>query len=674
MRKALALTAIFGAVLVGFSRGAIGKNSATMPAISAPSSASAPSSGAATKAATTHPALKVDEKAVIAMLNMIPGDSAGFVIFPDLGGARDRADVFVHDILPKSFAEHFGGFRGAFMGEFGLGEGFDDAGPAAVILPSSRKPASMPATSASGDEAGDNSTPPLVSLFFCKDPNKMFAGYKIVEEGDVLKLSRGGQTEWAIQKGGVMCVSNDRGALASLGRKASIVPRLSKGVESMLLRADAGAWIDTKAFAAMKKANLLTNVMPGLFSEIGRSFFDEDNPLGKVVRWFRMTRAGLLTSAEQWAFALTFGPEGPIVEARGAYTDGSPMAKALSAAAKSDGAPPALTLPDKPFIFAYGIRKDVFSTPAEMKSKALAALAESNAMESASPDEKKQVAAMIAAIHAEVTEVQHWAGQTKEDGPLAVATVVRCRDAEALRKIIKRHVPAFQAVVNCAFALPASEDANENKWQLTLEEANEPGQGQARIDSILVSHPMLDKAIQEEAEMARKMLLKVFPGEMKIRARLAAADDKTLIVTIGGGRRFMNEALLAAKGGAGKGGHDDNAKAALAPLPANRFGVAMFSVTRAAGFYGSIMVSMLAGGAQIHFPVAPPAAMAMSADRGELILTAHIPSETLKKIIGKASGEEEAGEGAEEDEEDAISVKKVTTVPATIPAPVAAGD
>jgi predicted LPLAT superfamily acyltransferase len=456
-----------------------------------------------------------------------------------------------------------------------------------------------------------------------------------------------------LHKDGVVYVSSVRKVLADLKPGASVLPRLSKGTEDMFLHADAAAWMDVKkAGNLLESSGLDLGHMGGFFFPL-EALTDEDNPLGKVVHWFRMTRAGVLTSAEQWAFAVTLRPEGPVLEARGAYAPGSPMTKALTGM-KSAAGPLTAGLPDKPFIFAYGIRKDLFSTPAELKKKAVAAIVEGNALDPATAEMKKQVGEMILAVHGEVTEVQHWAGQTKEDGPVAIATVVRCRNAEALKKIVKDNVPAIQTVLNHAFGF--LDKGEEERFTLTFEEANEPAEGQVRADTILVSHPMLDKMLQEERDETRKMLLRIFPGETKVRARLAVADEKTLVVTIGGGRKFLSDAVAAAKASASKLEQGEEAKAALALLPANRFGVAMFSMTSAAGFYGSAMLAMSGGGggmgagAQIHFRAAPPVAMAMSADKGELVLTAHIPAAMIKRMIGTIAG----GEDVEEDEEDAI--------------------
>ena len=80
--------------------------------------------------------------------------------------------------------------------------------------------------------------------------------------------------------------------------------------------------------------------------------------------------------------------------------------------------------------------------------------------------------------------------------------------------------------------------------------------------------------------------------------------------------------------------------------------------TGAASFYGTAAMlgeRGVGGGASIRFPSAPPVALALSADGGELLITAHIPSAMLKRMIGIVSGGGE--EEGEEDEDGAPATR-----------------
>ena len=54
---------------------------------------------------------------------------------------------------------------------------------------------------------------------------------------------------------------------------------------------------------------------------------------------------------------------------------------------------------------------------------------------------------------------------------------------------------------------------------------------------------------------------------------------------------------------------------------------------------------------------------ALSADAGELLITAHVPSAMLKRVIGIISGEEDVADEEEEDDEDGAPAGRVAPPP-----------
>jgi hypothetical protein len=155
--------------------------------------ASAMGQAAPGRPAASQPTARTDEKAVIGMLDRIPGDAAGFVLIPCPKGVCQRADTFIRDIVPRQFASEFDAHK-LFLDERELGEGLDDAAPLAIVLldPSQHAPKAQK-SAGTGEEVQESRTMPVLFLLSCKDPSKMFPGREVKKDGDLLELSRGGE-------------------------------------------------------------------------------------------------------------------------------------------------------------------------------------------------------------------------------------------------------------------------------------------------------------------------------------------------------------------------------------------------------------------------------------------------------------------------------------------------
>jgi hypothetical protein len=636
------------------------------------------------------------------MLDSIPGDSVAFLLVGNMKDFAGKADAFVKDIIPKPLSKDFS-FLKVALEDRALGETFNPSGPLAVVLLDPKDyaprllkkvaagklaaagmksetievtvngaaPATKPAAGdAAGGEADEEISPevakaglPFVFILWGKDVAKMFPGRKVEADGAMSKLTKDGEEAWALEKGGVVFVSSNRRVIQAMPPKLPALARIAGGGEDLALRSDVMWWINRPRCDELKGTAFANLFWDGarvpILSDL--LFSDSHNPLAAVINWFVLTRDEVFRQGESLMGGLTMAKEGPRIEFRICCKADSAMAKALAVAQKAQGTLTA-ALPDKPFIFAYGIRKDLFPCPPEMTTKQVASFVESPLWGDVPMATRKGIGDLILAVHPEVTGVQHWAGAVREDGPMAVATVVHCRDAEALRKIVKDHLSAIESMLNLAMQQASTDES----FKLTYAEGADAAEGEIQADVIEVSHPELDKMLadNEMGARMRAMLLKVFPGETKFRVRLAVQDKNTLLVTLGGGKKFLAEVAAAAKSNATKLELSEDAKAALALMPANRFAVAMVDIPNAVAFGSRAMMaaSMGMGGAQIRIKPAPPIMVALSADKNDLVITAHVPAKLLKQLIGTLSNMGE--DGMEEDE----PAPAPATRPATRPA------
>jgi hypothetical protein len=158
-------------------------------------------------------------------------------------------------------------------------------------------------------------------------------------------------------------------------------------------------------------------------------------------------------------------------------------------------------------------------------------------------------------------------------------------------------------------------------------------------------------------------MLKIFPGEASLRVRLAAVDKTTLVTTVGGGRRFLNEAVAAARDGNSRLELSDDVKSSLALLPQKHFAVFIINATNGAGFFGTVMISAMTGGgggAQMKFQAAPPVVVSLSADKGDLLIVGYVPALMIKRIAGTMPG---MGGDAGEEEDNAPATRPATRRP-----------
>jgi hypothetical protein len=642
----------------------------------------------------------------IRMLDHIPADAVAFVMVGNLKEMCSKVDAFFREFAPPRAAKDFS-FLKELTASRKFGEGFNPSGPIALALldpvvyardlAGTVKPATRPADEPqrAGGDAADRTKRDLPALYILsgKDVAKMFPELKVERDGDLFKISVPGPTtkpdsddersvvevrepSWALEKDGLVYICNHKRILMAMPPKVSVLVRLTGGGERLALESDVMGWINRPKVDELKETAFGKIFWREVHIPVISDMVDNEyghNPLSGPLWWFIVTRDELFRQGEHLMGGLTWTPQGPRVEFRICCKPGGTMAKALAAAQAAQG-PLTAALPDKRFIFAYGIRKDAFANPPEVQKAQRAAFLK-NSIWGETPKEKVQaIADLIAAVNPEVTGVEHWAGQISDGGPISIASVIHCRDAEALRKIVRQHLPAIETMLNLAM-MQKSENEQE-RFKLSYQEANEPAEGQVKADVILASHAEMEKMLENEDMGAhlKPLLLKVFPGELRFRARLAAIDKNTLVITVGGGRKFLAEAVAAARANSSKLELSEDAREALAMLPANRFAVAMVDISSAVPFYLKAMMSVFGemagpigvgvGGAAIQMKPAPPIVVALSVDKNDLVVTAHVPTKLFKRVVGAFTGMDEPPA----EEEDDFPGAKPTTRPTSRPA------
>ncbi|HUT57987.1 MAG TPA: hypothetical protein VNA25_09085 [Phycisphaerae bacterium] len=581
----------------------------------------------------TMAATKPAGKDWLRLLDTVPSESVAFVAVQNINGFAGKVQGFLKGFVPSEAVKELDPVK-SLTDEQQLGETFDTSGSFAMVLLDPKRLDPRLMKKLEPDDDGDvnlgelrSRDLPVVFLLPGKDPAKMFPGRKLEPDGELTKLTRNGSVAWVAEKDGFVACSFHKRALQAFSSKVSALVGLTAGDEKLAMSSDVLLWVNRK-----KAGELAGTAFEHLvWSSMNMPKLRYLGPMAAPIKWFHLTRDVVFRQAERMVLGFRMTDKGPWGQLRVHYAADSVMGRTLSAARCTDQ-PLTAWLPDKPYIFAYGARKDIFQTPASVKKLALEAMKTDPALKGLSAEVKANLGAMIAAVNEQVTGVQHWAGQGSEMGPLGIANVVRCKDSAKLRQIIRGNLPVFQAMLNLALGVDSQD---EERFSMKYDEAAYT-LGDVKLDAITVSHPKIDEMLKDEdmGQRVKNAMVKAFPGETKFRLRLAALDKDTMILILGGGKKFAQDAIAAAKAGKTALELADDAKSALAMLPPERFAVAMVNVPHAISFGSMVyMTAMGMSGAQLAVKPAPPVVVALSADKSDLVITAYLPRLMFKRVF-----------------------------------------
>ena len=153
------------------------------------------------------------------------------------------------------------------------------------------------------------------------------------------------------------------------------------------------------------------------------------------------------------------------------------------------------------------------------------------------------------------------------------------------------------------------------------------------MDVIEITHP--EFATMDEADRAK---LRTILGDDKIRLMIVAVDGKTLVMTLGGSKKFLTEAMKTANG-TGVLQNSPGIARALARLPQKRVSVLLLSI---GNLFEVVADTSRAVGEQFPplpaLPVQEPFAGAVSIEKRDIVFTGNIPTETVKGLVNTVMG------------------------------------
>lgn len=572
------------------------------------------------------------------VLGRIPAGCMGFVAARNVQAFTGRIDAFIKQISPMGQPLLPISVLDLIRAQSRLGESFDPRGGFALVMLDPQQYGVDLVAAITEGKGVEMSALPLVFVIPGKDPAKMLAAFGPIQDGADIKLpGLGDPPGWARQAGDYVLLSPNRkavGALATMGKP--VLTQLSAADKAMLTRNDAAVWLNFRVIGPVLDAAIVR--MQKQTAELKQRL--EKGEVPPFMRPQQAVMLGMGDAMASWRTMLkqledvTMGlriPEsGIVLEGAASFLPDSPIGKAL-AAYKHVAKPLLNRLPNMPYILAMGADAGP-AMPEQETAKQVDQILSMVPFKDLSPEAKAKFRALLLTSQDELGGMQMFVGQnTAGAGKLGVAAVMECKSADKARQILA------DAVAVVAEMFQAGQDPNLKQLSVKYHKGME-SLGDRKLDAIIIEHPELAKAPQS-ARNAMKVVL----GEDKLRLYVTALDDKTLVMTMGGGKEFLAAALKAA-GGTGKLAADPNVAKAVAMLPKDRVGVGVFSPQNLMKLIMDSLKDIAAAEGQQPPPIQlkvdspDPFAMAFTMQGCDVGATGYLPATTIRDLIQVVMG------------------------------------
>jgi len=635
------------------------------------------------------------------VLQHIPADAIGFVIVNDVGTMTAAVDNYLSEVgLAPLLAEKMpNGVLDAIKSALMLGEGFNpNGGFAAAMLPPDKYGVDldklMKRHGGEGAEEEPSGTPaeepklPLLILVPGAGVQEVFGNYEQTSVGKYTEVALRMGKMLATQVGGYVALSPRADVLDSLAAAdTNVASKLSK---------EQAEFVDGSLIAFHVDFAGAAKTMETVFEKLQKDITARTErgargkfvaPLGPML----LIQQLLVSQLDTVTAGLRLTETGLVCEYAVSWKPDSEIGKAI-AAVTPPAAPPLNRLPNLPYVIAYGAGargKPLGQAEQTFAFDMLDKMMSSGAFPKMDEEMLSALKELVSLTNEEVTEVQFVAGGAPEgSGLVALGCVVGCNNSARVKDAIVEKVPAMinrliekaakeaekepreveeQPVLQQPQDDPPQESAEANEPQATQEpaevqpatepseaapapEAAETGPATAPAESkvkLVVSKAaesidgvpvdvveiVLSPNVQEQAG---QQLATMF-GEEKLRIFLVNPDDKTLVVTFGGAKEFLAEAIRTAKAADGDILATEGAVEAMRHMPRNTMALGLLNVGNLFELIGKIAAAMAPEQAQaLPFQVTcrTPIAFGGSVSGATQHIVYYLPTELVKEVSG----------------------------------------
>ena len=557
------------------------------------------------------------------ILTRIPAGSAAFVVVRNLDQAAKNVRKFAEaigtgEMLPEGLIEM--GLEAAKVGE-----GFNaNGGIASVLLDPAKFDVDLMKLIASGGrppkaEEGKPPPPepkiPLVIFVPGKGVASVLANYKPEPAGKFMKIMAPMGPVFARQSGGYILISPSQKAVeAVMASKKPVQAGLSAQQGAILKKSDVGVYLNMSVMGPLlnKGMDMAQGAMPR-----GKAMPVD---IGKFFGFYK----AIIAQVKDVVLTVRVDAKAVVLDKAVTFKPDSKLGKALAAIKPGKGAL-LNRLPNLPYVLASsqqstGADKDLYRSLIDLFMPLMNSLLKDD--EAKVNQFKKLAEGLIDQID---TEQFVAGGAPKGSGLFGAAVVWQCKDAAKTKALMVDYINLVRDMIVGLVPERDKEDASQLKFVHTKGAETIGG---VAVDTVEVAHPELGKLSEDERAQMKNVL-----GEDKIRLFLASVDPKTLVMTFGGSKAFLAEALKAARGG-GTIPADKNVQAVLKALPKNPSTVILVS--------GANLWKVVLNGFKVMDEEPPPiqitaptpVAIGGGVDGAGVHGTLYVPSDLVKDIVG----------------------------------------
>lgn len=576
------------------------------------------------------------------VLKQIPADCVGFIVVNNVKQFTGNIDAFIQQISPPNQPFMQGSILEKIRQGGRLGEGFNANGGFAVVLLEPKKYGCDIAELMKGAGGGISmqsakSKPlPLVLMIPTTDKTmaSMLAAYQPVRKpGGHIEIPRAGKKPiYGMVAGSYAILSpNLRAVRAVAVGGRSVTTALSATDRMLIKRNDLAAWINLK-----KVRPILDLVIKNMEGKANQPPMEAMAPMplapmGNVKNMIARQLKMLSETVKQMddvSMGLRIRKEGISIDGRGTYLPDSEIGKVL-AAYRPVSRPLLNRLPRMKYVVAGGSRKEGLQPSRENRAKIINQLFSTEPFSKLSAEGKNKLRKAMLDWADQVEEVQFCMGGIADTGAgqVGLACVVRCKSSQKTKQILADGVSIANELIQVAVA-----NEELKKLKIRYLKGLEVVAGK-KVDVIDFTHPEL--ATMDRGDRTK---MQVILGDDKIRLMIVAVDGKTLVMTLGGWKNFLAEAMKTANG-TGVLQNSPGVARALARLPKKHVSVFLLNIRN--------LFEVVADASKevgVDFPPLPvlpvqePFAGAVSIEKRDIVFTGNIPTETVKGLVNTVMG------------------------------------
>ncbi len=599
-----------------------------------------------------------ETKAPEPVLDHLPAGALGFVVVHDVEGMMGKVDKLIDELgfgqmLSQPDPQNPNQMKRIALLEMlkmmaQLGPGFDARGGfAAVMLDPQAFDVDLmkllpmgggmgAAPGAAGEEAEEPKLP-FVLLVPGRSVEDVFGAYPMEAAGKFTKVNLRMGPMLAGKVGGYVGLSpNDKALEALAGAKKKAVAELPDEHVVMLAKSDLGYYINMKVAQPMVLQ----------FMDIAEGQMQAPGPMAPLMStYFGIYREAIKELADV-SVGLRLAPTGIVLDEMVSFKAGGTYDRAM-ALAKYAGRPPLAGLPDLPYILALAAQGQTDPQSLKITMDVIDELLAGEAFKELPPAEKARFRKVVMDMNEQVTGMQLVIGGAPEgSGLFGLSAVVDCKSSAKVKELIGEKCKLGEALVR--HFTEEGDDARLLKIRYLKGVETVGGQS---VDAVTLEHPeMADMSDRERQEMTKVL------GENKVRFYVAAPAEKRVVVTFGGSRAFLAEALKVASSKSGKIGQGPAVAEAMKYMPADSGFLALLS--------GSGMYDVIVNGMKVMEPESElppfkitskvPIAFGGGKKGRSAHLVAYVPTDLIKEVsnifmmMGMGGGAAPPPRGAED--------------------------